>query len=266
MLEAAGAALLHSAPIGRASISTAVFAMSVLIAGYHIRTGRPLWARIVLAISLTVFGALGGFLVPVGNASALLPVVSFILVLPHTSRRWLVTVAAITLGSTVLILLMDAAFSPAVVPSDFVLATFRDGIIVGVVILVLAGLADFAMVSRDSLRDLHDSTTRQLRVTTSRLSLVAALRKVRRLPTPEATAGSIATALADLPLVDIAVVLEATDQGLSVLAIAGDPVSPMNIGDVVAEPRAEYLLDRSRNGPGRNSGQIGLSLRSTSWT
>ena len=184
VLEAAGAALLHSAPIGRASISTAVFAMSVLIAGYHIRTGRPFRARIVLAISLTVFGALGGFLVPVGNASALLPVVSFILVLPHTSRRWLVAVAAITLGSTVLILLMDAAFSPAVVPSDFVLATFRDGIIVGVVILVLAGLADFAMVSRDSLRDLHDSTTRQLRVTTSRLSLVAALRKVRRRPRP----------------------------------------------------------------------------------
>ncbi len=53
-------------------------------------------ARIVLAISLTLFGAIGGYLIPgVDQATALRPAVSFILGLPHTSSRWLVMVAAV---------------------------------------------------------------------------------------------------------------------------------------------------------------------------
>jgi hypothetical protein len=62
-------------------------------------------------------------------------------------------------------------------------------------ILILAGLADFAMESRDALRELHLSATHQLRVATSRLSLVAALRLVRRLPTRQATAANFDSAL-----------------------------------------------------------------------
>jgi len=85
-------------------------------------------------------------------------------------------------------------------------------------------------------------------VATSRLSLVAALRLVRRLPTRQATAGSIAGALADLPLVDVAVVFEATGEGLSVLATAGDDGNPVQLADLVPVERAEYLLDRSRSG------------------
>lgn len=128
------------------------------------------------------------------------------------------------------------------------MTVFQDAILVGVVILVLAGLADFAMESRDALRDLHESAKRQLGVATARLSLIAALRLVRRQPTPEATADSIASALVDLPLVDVAVVLEVTDQGLSVLATAGDPENPIQVADVMPAPRAEYLLDRSQSG------------------
>jgi EAL domain-containing protein (putative c-di-GMP-specific phosphodiesterase class I) len=249
VLEGAGALLLDVPALGRASISTAVFAMAVLIAGYQIRAGRPVRARIVLAISLIAFGALGGFIVPgVGKAMALLPVVSFILLLPHTSRGWLVMVSAATIGSTVLILAVDGAAGAPPPGDDVMLALFRDAILVGVVILVLAGLADFAMESRDSLRELRDSTERQLRVTTARLSLVATLRRVRQLPTPEATAGSIATALADLPLVDLAVILEVTDDGLSVLAAAGDHANPIQVAEVMPASRAEYLLDRSRSG------------------
>jgi EAL domain-containing protein (putative c-di-GMP-specific phosphodiesterase class I) len=248
VLEGVGASLLHVQALGRASISTAVFAIAVLVAGYQVRAGRPVKARIVLAISLIAFGALGGLMIPgVGQATALLPVVSFILLLPHTSRGQLLTVSAATIGSTLLILVVDRA-AGAPPDADLVLGLFRDAILVGVVILVLAGVADFAMESRDSLRELGDTTKRQLRVTTARLALVAALRRVRRLPTPEATAGSIATALADLPLVDFAVILEATDDGLSVLATAGVQANPIQVAQVMPASRAEYLLDRSRSG------------------
>jgi EAL domain-containing protein (putative c-di-GMP-specific phosphodiesterase class I) len=223
--------------------------MAVLIVGYQLRAGRPVKARIALAISLTMFGAIGGFLIPgVGQATALLPVVSFILVLPQTSRRWLAMVSGVTIASTLLILVVDAAAGPPASGDDPILTVFEDAILVGVVILVLAGLADFAMESRDALRDLHESAKRQLRVATARLTLIAALRLVRRQPTPEATADSIALALADLPLVDIAVVLEATDHGLSVLAAAGDPGDPIHVADEMPALRAEYLLDRSRSG------------------
>ncbi|HEY0444124.1 MAG TPA: EAL domain-containing protein [Candidatus Limnocylindrales bacterium] len=249
ILEGSAAVLLHVRALGQASISSAVFAMAVLIVGYQLRAGRPLRARIVLAISLTLFGALGGLLIPgVGQGAALLPVVSFILVLPQTSRRWLVMVSGVTIASTLLILVVDAAAGQPASGDDVVVTVFQDAILVGVVILVLVGLADFAMESRDALLDLRESAKRQLRVATSRLSLVAALRLVRRQSTPEATADSIASALADLPLVDVAVVLEATDHGLSVLAAAGDPKDPIQVADVVPADRAEYLLDRSRSG------------------
>jgi EAL domain-containing protein (putative c-di-GMP-specific phosphodiesterase class I) len=248
ILEGAAALLLSLPVLGRASISTALFAMAVLIAGYQLRAGRPVRARIALATTLTLFGAVGTLLVPgVGQAVALLPVVSFILVLPHTSRRWLVTVSAITLGSILFILAVDGAAGPRPA-ADVAMSLFREAILVGVAILILAGLADFAMESRDALRELHVSATRQLRVATSRLSLLAALRLVRRLPTRQATAGSIAGALADLPLVDVAVVFEATEEGLSVLATAGDEGNPVKFADVVPAERAEYLLDRSRSG------------------
>jgi len=249
VVEGSAAVLFHVRVLGQASISTAVFALAVLIVGYQLRAGRPVRARIALAISLTLFGAVGALLIPgVGQATALLPVVSFILVLPQTSRRWLVMVSGVTIASTLLILIGDAAAGEPAAGDGLVVTVFQDAILVGVVILVLVGLADFAMVSRDALRDLRESTKRQLRVATARLSLIAALRLVRRQPTPEATADSIASALADLPLVDVAVVLEATTDGLSVLATAGHPENPIEVADVMPAPRAEYLLDRSESG------------------
>jgi EAL domain-containing protein (putative c-di-GMP-specific phosphodiesterase class I) len=246
-LEGAAAFLFHTPVLGRASISTALFAVAVLVAGSQLRAGRPARARVALAITLSLFGAVGVFLVPgVGQAVALLPVVSFILVLRHTPRPKLVLLGGMTLGSIVFILAVDRAADPP--PADLPTTLFGEAILVGVAILILAGLADFAMESRDALRDLRLSAKRQLRVATSRLSLVAALRLVRRRSTRQATAGSIAGALAELPHVDIAVVFEATGDGLSVLATAGEKGNPVEAADVVPAERAEYLLDRARDG------------------
>ena len=249
VLEGLAALLLQVPTLAQASISTAVFAMAVLIVGYQLRAGRPVKARIALAVSLTLFGAVGALLIPgVGQVTALLPVASFILVLPQTSRRWLVTVSGVTIAATLLILVVDAAAGEPASGDGLVLTIFQDAILVGVVLLVLVALIDFAMESRDALHDLRESAKRQLRVATARLSLIAALRLVRRQPTAEATADSVAVALADLPLVNVAVVLEATDEGLSVLAAAGDPGNPIHVGDAMPALRADYLLDRSRSG------------------
>lgn len=249
LLESVAALTLPSAVLGRASISTALFAMVVLIAGYELRAARPARARFALGVTLTVFGAIGGFLVPgVGHSVALLPVVSFILVLPHTPRRRLGIVGGITLGSILFILAVDRAAGPPPAADASLTKLFGEAILIGVAILVLAGLADFALASRDALQELHVSAKRQLRVATSRLSLIAALRLVRRLPTRQATAGSIAGALADLPLVDVAVVFESTGAGLSVLATAGDEGNPVHSADLVPAEVAEYLIDRSRAG------------------
>jgi EAL domain-containing protein (putative c-di-GMP-specific phosphodiesterase class I) len=247
-LEGGAAVLLHLSLLGRASISTALFAVAILVAGHYLRTGRPVRARIALAITLTLFGAVGAILVPgVGQAVALLPVVSFILVLPDTSRRWLTPVGGITLGSVVFILVIDgAAGRPSAAEASVTI--FAGAVLVGVAMLILAGLADFAMESREALREVRLSAQRQLRVATTRLSLIAALRLVRRMTTRVATAGSIAQTLADLPLINDAVVLEATDAGLSVLATAGEPGNALHPGDVVPAQRAAYLLDRSRSG------------------
>jgi EAL domain-containing protein (putative c-di-GMP-specific phosphodiesterase class I) len=46
----------------------------------------------------------------------------------------------------------------------------------------------------------------------------------------------------------VALVLEDTDKGLTVLAAAGPPVDPILVGDVVPAPRARYLLERSASG------------------
>ena len=249
ILEGAASLLLPLPVLGRASISTALFAIVVLIAGSQLRAGRPVRARFALAVTLTLFGAVGGFLIPgVGQPVALLPVVSFILVLPHTPRRWLLMLSGITLGSILIILAVDRAAGPPAAADGFLTMVFGEVILLGVAILILVGLADFAMASRDALQELHLSTKRQLHVATSRLSLISALRLVRRLPTRQATAGSIAGALADLPLVDVAVVYEATGEGLSVLATAGNEANPIHSADLVPAQRAKYLLERSRSG------------------
>jgi EAL domain-containing protein (putative c-di-GMP-specific phosphodiesterase class I) len=95
---------------------------------------------------------------------------------------------------------------------------------------------------------MRELTERQLQVTTARLSIVAALRVLHALPTPEETAERIAAALGDLPLVDIALVLELTDDGLLVLATAGRKPHLIHYAGPLPPARTAYLLDRSRHG------------------
>ncbi len=249
ILEAAASVLLAQPALTTAAASTALFAAAVAVAGHEIRAGRPVRARIALAISLALLGAIGGYLIPgVGHATALLPILSAILVLRYVSRGAVVLLLAAAVGSALAILALDKAAGPIPAIDGLAGVIFQDGILVGVMVLVLAGLADFALDARDSLANMQDAAQSHLRLTTSRLSIVAALRVLHALPTPEATAGTIVSALAELPLVDIAFILKVTDGGLLVLAVAGNRPLPIRMDDVLPDARSTYLLDRSRPG------------------
>jgi EAL domain-containing protein (putative c-di-GMP-specific phosphodiesterase class I) len=249
VLELAASFALDETALATAGLSTALFAVGVAVAGYQVRAGRPVQARILLACTVTLFGAVGAYLVPgVELALALLPVVSVVLVLPHIPRKRLVLISAAAVASSVAILVVDEAIDRAPAVPGLAGVIFQDAILIGVLILVLAGLADFAMAARDSLRQLHESTERHLGVATARLSIMAALHVMRTLPTPEATAASIANALADLEMVDFAVVLETTADGLIVLAIAGEEPLPIKLSATVPAERARHLIERSRAG------------------
>jgi EAL domain-containing protein (putative c-di-GMP-specific phosphodiesterase class I) len=248
-LEAAAAIVLDERAFATAAISTAFFALGVLFAGYQIQLGRPARARAALAVSLTMFGGIGAYLIPgVAQAMALLPVVSVILVLPHVQRRQVILVSAAAVGASIVILVLNSEANQLPAIPGIAGIIFQDAILIGVLLLVLVGLADFAMEARDSLQDLGESTERHLQVTTARLSIAAALGTLRTMGTPEATAASIATALADLPLVDAAVILEAGESGLSVLAVAGRRNYPIHPRENLPEARSTYLLARSREG------------------
>lgn len=155
-------------------------------------------------------------------------------------------VVAVVAAAFILILAETAHHLPAIAgPAAIV---FRDAILVGVAVLVLVGLVDFEFEARDALRDLRRSTRQQIEITAARLATVASLRTLEAQATPEATANQIAAALSELPLVDYALILDATDDGLVLIAAGGGDLHPLKIGDKAPTPRATYLLERSKAG------------------
>lgn len=244
--EAAFAILLRAPSLAAAACSTCVFALGLIVALHQVRGGKPVRARLAIAASLIVVGAVGTYLIPdVGSSTALLPLVSVVLVLPHVSRAWLLPVGASALLSAIAILVIDAM--PHHLPAIGGLAgtVFADAMLVSVVGLVLVGLMDFASDARESLRDLRDSTARQLEITAERLTIRSTLRTLHSQASAELTAAQIVTAVADLPYVDVAAIIECVDGDLVVLAVAGKEGQPIRVNDRVSAGRADYLLERS---------------------
>ena len=248
-LEATFAVILRHPTLGAASVASLLFATGVAVAGLEIRRQRPDRARAIIAISLTLSAAFGALLIPgLGLVLALLPLVSVILVLPYMQRPQLLAISIAALASTAVILVLDAV--PRVLPEigGVVGVIFRDAVFMGIVVLVLAAVADFAIEARESHQDLGESNSRLTRHTAARFAIVASLRELEVQSTPEATAALITGSLSDQPLVDVALVLEDSDTGLTVLAAAGPPLDPILVGDVVPAARARYLLERSASG------------------
>jgi EAL domain-containing protein (putative c-di-GMP-specific phosphodiesterase class I) len=248
--EVVAAIMFGERVLATAALLTAFFALGVTIALYQNRHDRPLFGRVAIAVTLTLFGGIGADLVPgVAPSMALLPVIAVVLVLRYVRRNRLLVVGGAAVASSVLVLAIDAAAGARPALVEPVGTVFHDGILIAVVLLLLAGLADFAMEARDSLRDLRSSTERQLRVTSARLSIVGALRVLHPQSTPEATAQSIAKALGDLPLVDIAAILEVSSSGeATVIAVAGPANAHIRIGEHLPAGRAAYVIARCREG------------------
>jgi EAL domain-containing protein (putative c-di-GMP-specific phosphodiesterase class I) len=118
----------------------------------------------------------------------------------------------------------------------------------GVGIELLAAGLSLWFVRRYGLRVARDERRRS-RANTARIEIVASLRTLRAGETPEQTATSIAEALTRLPWVDVGGVFERTESGLVLLAIAGLADFPIRVGDAIADVQAQYLLDRSLDGP-----------------
>jgi EAL domain-containing protein (putative c-di-GMP-specific phosphodiesterase class I) len=248
-LTALFAVVLQHPTLAAASGASFLFASGVTVAGRELRRRRPDRARRILAISLTGSAGLGSILVPgIGLVLALLPLLSVIVVLPYTLRPRLLALSIACVASTALILVLDAA--PHVFPgiSGVGGVIFQDALFMAIVILVLAAAADFAIDARESHEVIGESNSRGIRHTAARFAIVASLRELEVQSTPEATAALITGSLSDQTLVDVALVLENTDQGLTVLAAVGPPLHPILVGEFVPAARARYLLERSAGG------------------
>jgi EAL domain-containing protein (putative c-di-GMP-specific phosphodiesterase class I) len=247
--EATLAIVLQAPSFAAAACSTCLFALGLVVATHQIRAGQPLRARLALAASLIVVGAAGTYLIPdVGSSTALLPIVSVVLVLPHVSRKWLLPVGAAALLFAIGILVLDALPHHLPAIGGWAGTLFTDAMLVSVVGLVLAGLMDFAIDARESLHDLRDSTARQLETTAERLTTLSTLRTLHSQASAELTAAQIVTAVACLPFVDIAAIMERVDGDLVVLAVAGTQEQPIRIDDRATVEQADYLLNRSAGG------------------
>lgn len=96
---------------------------------------------------------------------------------------------------------------------------------------------------------LERDARRRERAGTERTAIVASLRSLRARDTPEATASAITEALARLPGIDAAGVLEFRDDAVIPIAASGADVWPLRIGEHLPTARARYLIGRSAAGP-----------------
>ncbi|MGH2511828.1 MAG: EAL domain-containing protein [Candidatus Limnocylindrales bacterium] len=232
------------------SVLTAAFAVGVLVARYQIRAGQLARARVWFALGISIDGAIGAILIPgLAPATAILPGLSLLLVLPHVQRTRVLPLIALTAAGAGAIFLLDGVSHPFAPLAGVAGVLFPAAIFVGVMALLLAGLAAFAMDARDALADVQQAAARELKASQERLAIVAALRSLEAQATPEATADVLATALSGLPRVDLGVIMEARQGGLTVLGVAGPEPHPVHPGDRFPTDRAAYLLERSAAGP-----------------
>ncbi len=249
LLEALFASVLAQPALAASSFATFVFLVGLVAAGRELRRGRADRARVSVAIALTTSGAFGAYLVPdLGFAATLLPLLSVIIVLPYMQRPQLLPVSVAAIAATVAIRLLDAG--PHLFPEigDPAGLIFTNAILLGVIVFVLVAVADYAIDARESLQYIGDSNIRRARHTAARLAIASSLRTLEVQSTPEATAALIVGSLIDQPLVDIALILEETHDGLTVLAASGPQGHPIPVGEVVPPSRARYLLARSAAG------------------
>lgn len=245
----AGLALAEPALLGSALL-TAGFGVLLLVAGSMIGTVREGSIGLMLAISVFVLGLGGSILIPgAAIASAMLPILAFVLVLPGRGRRRIGVVLGIALlGSVASLLAADFPhpFPPMREPLGSV---FSSATLLGVAMLILGALTDFAMEAKASFDGMHAAMRSQDDSFAERTAIVASIARLERQDTIEATAAVIVDELMKLPGIDVAGVMACGDDAIEILAMTGPASFPARTGQWMPARRARHLLERSLGGP-----------------
>ena len=230
---AAGTILGEPALLGAAILSVAFGAIMVSV-GYLLELGRERWVGPLLAISVYVLGLLGAILVPgAAPASAMLPILSVVLILPGRDRGAITAILAVALAGSALALLLGDLPHPFPPLREPLGSEFASVLLLGVALLILGALTDFAIQATESLDRMHRVMQSQVAGFAERTAIVASIGKIERKDTIEATAGAIVEALMRLPDVDLAAVFACTETDIEVLAMTGPPGFPARPGELI---------------------------------
>ena len=244
-----GAVASEPALIGAAGL-TAGFGVVIVLAAVLSKTGRAAAVQGLLAVSVYLLGLAGAILIP-GSAhvSALLPILSVVLLMPGRSVKGASALVGLAVTGSVLALLggdLPKAFPPMREP---IASLFEHGALLGVTMLILVALTDFAVAARESTDRLRRALSAEEAAFAERTAIVASLGRLDRRTTIQGTAEVIVDALKQLPQIDLAGVFRCDDHQVEVLAMSGPAGFPAGTGDLLPEARARHLLDRMTAGP-----------------
>lgn len=245
----AGIALKEPALAGSALL-TAAFTALLVVAGLQVDTPREPWIAPILAIDVYAIGLTAAVLVPgAATASALLPILSVVLLLRGRSQAGIAMILVVAVAGSIGALLAGSLphlFPPLREP---VASMFASATLLGIGLLILASLADFATQARSSLDGLRAALVAKDSAFAERTVIVASLGRLERRDTVEATAAVIVDELMRLPGIDVAGVLVLRGDDLQALAVTGPSDFPLKTGATVPGARADHLIARCRLGP-----------------
>jgi EAL domain-containing protein (putative c-di-GMP-specific phosphodiesterase class I) len=245
---AAGVAMNEPALV-IAALITAPFAVVVLAARRLVQLRREVLATVLIAVSLGFLGIAGAYLIGnVAQAMLLLPVLSVSLLLPYATRRFAAAALVFGLTSSALTFVALELSNPVRIghPLD---AIYSASILIGIAALVIAALLDFAGAARKSLADLTGIYLQAQALSVERAATVELLNSLEARSDPELTAAAVARALAELPGVILAGVLEHEDGRLRVLGVSGPGTFSIPVGGYLPNATSESILAHATGGP-----------------
>ena len=244
-----GVMLDEPALMGSAAF-TFLFAMLMVFAGKLANLGRERWLGPMLAATVYLLGLAGSIFIPgAAVGSSMLPILSVVLLVPGRGRKGIAAILSVALAGSALTLLMGSVPHPFPPLREPLGSIFASGTLLGVAVLIMAALADFAMQASKSLDGMRRALLSREADYAERGAIVASLGRMERKDTIEATAEDIVDALMRLPDVDLAGVFACNEGDVEVLAVTGPPGFPVHGGDRLPDGRARLIRDRSRTGP-----------------
>ena len=248
-LELAGGVAMNQPALLISALITAPFAVVVLVARRLVQLRREVRATVVIAISLALLGIAGAYLIgTVAQAMILLPVLSISLLLPYATRRSSAAALVFGLVSSALTFIALQLSNPVAIAPPLG-PIFSASIMIGIAALVIAALLDFAGAARQSLTALTGAHQQAQALSAERAGVVELLNSLEVRSDPEMTAGAVVHALAELPGVILAGVLEHEDGRLRVLGVSGPGTFPIPIGAYLPATVSEAILAHATGGP-----------------